>query len=124
MEQEIFQKIEDLYQQTKSLLLDPESYERPPDVETVSLLLGFIERALHRPVNRLVHLEGFLRDPDGLLVQKMWPFAGLHPGIRERIRQHYNTGIRLTECYAILYPEREAEIHREPHGPDRSLHRQ
>ncbi len=115
IQQSMIAQIQEFYEQVHSLLTSEESYDRKVDIRKVELLFQLAEGTLERPFNRLAHVDSFLRDPDGLMVNKMSPFAFLLPDVAEQIKDITNQVSRLAESHTLLYPDSEKELYQEPH---------
>ena len=87
IQEEMFAQIQDFYEEVRLLLMDEKSYERKIEANKVELLFLLVENTLQKPLNRLAHIDGFLSDPDGLMVGKMYPFAYLLPKYLIRLRR-------------------------------------
>ena len=72
------EKISDLYNESRILLLKQTSYHDPVDTLNVNLYFTFLESALKQPYNRLASLRDFIMDEEGLLTKQMYPFRALY----------------------------------------------
>jgi len=116
IQEDMISQIRDFYEDIKRLLLDPGSYTREDiKLEHVHLLFSFTESALQRPLNRIAHIDSYLRDHDGLMINEMEPFAHLSAAASEQIHQVAQQAITLAECHTMLYPDAERGLSEEPH---------
>ena len=116
IQEDMISQIQDFYEDIKQLLLSPTSYTKTViELEHVHLFFSFTESALQRPLNRVAHIDSYLRDHDGLMVNEMEPFAHLSPSASEQIHQVAQKAITLAECHTLLYPDAERGLSAEPH---------
>ena len=91
-----------LYQDAQKLLLDPQNYTKEVDTSLVQLYLDFLNQSLEDVEYRLANMESFLRDVEGLMVSKMYPFAFMKEEVYFSIHALYEQVVKLGECYDIL----------------------
>ena len=89
------QRVTKLYREVRRLLLKKKSYDSKVDTHNVLLYLSFLEAVLQRPYNRLASLTVFLKDDDGMLVNRMYPFAMLYDDTKEEIYTKFQQAGKL-----------------------------
>ena len=115
IQEEMVTQIQAFYEEVRLLLMNEKSYKRKAEVEKIELLFLLVENTLQKPLNRLAHIDGFLSDPDGLMVSKMYPFAYLLPEVSDQVKEIVKQSAKLAESHNILYPSSEAILYQEPH---------
>ena len=97
-------KITDLYKEAKSILLNPQNYTEEVELTLAKNYLDFLDHSLQKTTDRMTSLAAFIRDVDGLMGSKMYPFALLREIETQNIEDIYGEVLKLAECYAILSP--------------------
>jgi len=115
IQKDMIAQLESFYEEVRLLLMDEKSYERKVEVKKIEPLFLLIENTLQKPLNRIAHIDSFLRDTDGLMVNKMYPFVYLLPTVFEQIKEIAKQSAKLAESHTILYPSSDELLYQEPH---------
>ena len=104
-------KITERYEEAKNLLLNPENYTETVDLALAKKYLDFLDCSLLKVTDRMTSLAAFIRDADGLMVSKMYPFALLREIEAQNVEDIYSEVVKLAECYTILAPAYAESLH-------------
>ncbi|MEL6866469.1 MAG: hypothetical protein AAFP19_18735 [Bacteroidota bacterium] len=115
LEKAIIQQVEEYYQELRAILTSSQNYEKDISIQKVEHLLQFLEYAYERPANRICHIDGLLRDPEGLMVNKMYPFAHLRDSTGKRIKKIAEQSAKLVQCHETLFPMTDTFLQQESH---------
>lgn len=120
--QQITTQIEQYYEQLKHILTEQVSYKQTINIKELKQYLAFVDYALEQPANKIMHIDCFITDYEGLLTRKMVPFVYLTEKAIQDIGAIAKQTVTLTKCWEILYGNNEKHIeialHREPHEID------
>jgi len=82
-------QLSDCYNNACNTLNEPKSYQAGANLDNIAQYLNFVNSSLERPYNRMVHLAAFIRDEDGLMSNRMYPFSLLTPAAKAKIQELY-----------------------------------
>ena len=112
-------QLSDCYNEACKLLCESKSYLKNPNLDNIVQYLNFVNAALERPYNRMIHLAAFIRDEDGLMSSRMYPFSLLTPDIKVQIQELYKKAEHLAaslelsgdqQSYKLLEREPDATL--------------
>ena len=89
----INQRIANLFEEVKNILLQQDNYQQEVDTKNITLYFNFIEASLQLPYNRLTSTAAFTANYDGLLSCQMYPFAMLKEGTKQIINDKYKLAV-------------------------------
>ncbi len=98
---EIAKQVNHLYQNTRSTLLDPQSYQTPAKetlcLNNVERYFDFLENALQRDYLRLNHLHHLFKDGQYAMADRMYPFCWLRESTKAQLQRWYYQAKWLVE---------------------------
>ena len=115
IQKDMITQLQSFYEDIRLLLMDEKSYKQKVEIKRVEPLFSLVENTLQKPLNRIAHIDSFLRDTDGLMVNKMYPFVYLLPEVFEQVREIAKQSAQLAASHTILYPSSDEILSQEPH---------